>query len=75
MEEFTDITNINLQELSAEVIESFGERYLHDANRVISTGLVYSGDEDMCRTALAIVIGLYFKNLTEGIYSSDRSVH
>jgi len=76
MDEFTDFNNINLQELSAEVLENFCDRYLTDASRVVNTGVILYDDEAMCKVALAIVIGLYFKNLNEGLYNrEDRSIH
>ena len=75
MDDFTDFQNLDLESMSTEVLENFCDRYMEDALRVVNTGLIFSPDRDMCRLALAIVVGLYFKKLSEGVYSEERVHH
>lgn len=75
MEEFTDYQNIDLEELSSTVVDSFCERYLEEAMRVMQTGIVFSTDYDMLRMSTSIVIGLYFKRLSEQTQSGEKVTH
>ena len=75
MEEFTDYQNIDLEELSSTVVDSFCERYLEEAMRVMQTGIVFSTDYDMLRMSTGIVVGLYFKRLSEQTQSGEKVTH
>lgn len=75
MNEFTDLEHIDLEELSTEVLESFCDRYMLDATRIVNTGIFLPGDMDMCRTAIAIVLGMYLKKLAEENYIKDKVIH
>ena len=75
MEEFTDYQNIDMEELSSTVVDSFCERYLEEAMRVMQTGIVFSTDYDMLRMSTGIVVGLYFKRLSEQTESGEKVTH
>lgn len=75
MDEFTDYENIDLSELSSTVVDSFCERYLEDAMRVMQTGIVFPSDMDMLRMSTGIVVGLYFKRLSEQTESGEKVTH
>jgi len=75
MEEFTDLENINLQEMSNIVLDSFCERYLEDAQRIINTGIYLPRDGEMIKLSLAIVMGLYYKRISDGVKTGDRVAH
>lgn len=75
MDEFTDYQNLDLEQMSGAVLDSFCERYLEEAIRVINTGIVLPSDVDMLRMSASIVVGLYFKRISEGIESGDKVAH
>ena len=73
MEEFTDM-DIDLNSISNEVIQSFGERFSMDATRLLNTQIILPGDGHMINLALAIALGLYMKNLVDGEYN-ERTIN
>jgi hypothetical protein len=75
MEEFTDFENLDLEKMSKEALESFCDRYIIQAMHTIQTGMIFPSDIEMCRLALAIVMGMYFKSLKEDIESDNRRIH
>lgn len=75
MDEFTDYENLDLQNLSDTVLDSFCERYLAEAMRVVSTGIIFSSDEEMIRLSMGIVVGMYFKRLADGIEAGEKVTH
>jgi hypothetical protein len=75
MDEFTDYENIDTELMATEVLNGFCDRYINDALRVINTGHILIKDADMCKLALAVIIALYFKNLSEDIKTDDRMIH
>ena len=75
MDEFTDYENIDLQKMSGEALDSFCERYLEEAIRVINTGIILPSDIEMLRLSASIVVGLYFKRLSEEVESGERVTH
>lgn len=75
MDEFTDYENLDLQSLSETVLDSFCDRYLQEAMRVVNTGIIFSSDEEMIRLSLGIVVGMYFKRLADGIESGEKVTH
>ena len=74
MDEFTNLKNMDLDILSNEVLQSFGERYMEDATRVLLTGCLLPRDNVMVQLALAITLGMYSKKLVEGNFKNERTV-
>lgn len=76
MEEFTNFEELDLEKMSGEALDSFCDRYIEDAMRVINTGIYFKKlDDDMIRLALAIIVGLYFKRLTDTNQVQDRVIN
>jgi hypothetical protein len=72
MEEFTDFESLDIQDISHEVINNFGQRYLMDAARVLDTQIVLPGDGHMIQLALAIASGLYMKQIVEDGFLEEK---
>ena len=75
MEEFTDIEEMSLDKLSNEVLQSFGERYAMDVNRILITGVILPDDHQMIQLALSITLGLYMKRIAEGDFLEERTIN
>jgi hypothetical protein len=75
MEEFTNIEEMNLNSLSNEVLQGFGERYAMDASRVLNTGILLPGDDQMIQLALAITLGLYMKKIADDEFDEKRIIN
>lgn len=75
MEDFTNLEKLDMDSMSDEAIKSFGERYMAEASRVLSTGLIVASDKEMINLALAISIGLYMKGLTENKFNDEVKIH
>ena len=74
MDEFTDLSFDNLDELADTVLKSFGDRYASEATRVLNTGLMLPGDGHMVQLALAITMGMYMKKIAENAFEEERSL-
>ena len=75
MEEFTNFSGVDLEQISEWALEGFGDRYLEEALRVVNTGVVLPSDKEMIKLSVSIVIGLYFKSIADGINSGDKVTH
>lgn len=75
MEEFTNLERLDINNMSDEAIKSFGERYLAEATRVLSTDYIVASDKEMIRLALAISVGLYMKALIENKFDDEVNIH
>lgn len=75
MEEYHNFSEVDLEQISEWALEGFGDRYLQDALRIVNTGIVLPSDKEMMKLSVSIVIGLYFKSITEGINNGDKVIH
>lgn len=75
MHEFTDFNKLDLEDMATEVITAFGERYLAEAMRVVSTGILLPEDAHMVQMSLHALVGLYLKQVRTGETIENKVIH
>jgi hypothetical protein len=75
MEEFTNISFDNLEELADTVLKGFGDRYASEVTRVLNTGIILPSDAHMIQLALAITMGIYIKKIVENNFDEEVVIH
>lgn len=57
-----------------ELLEAFGNRYIEDAIRVVSTKVSVPQDQEMVYEALCILVAIYAQKIQDGEFKG-RTLH
>jgi hypothetical protein len=70
-------SGINLEDTDVEnaLFQDFGDKYIADALRVLTTKHVTILDRDMVYEAICIVVALYMKKVQDGVINQDKVMH
>lgn len=66
-----NLTNENPED---ELFRAFGDRYIEDAMRVVTTRLSVPTDQDMIYEALCIIVAMYMQKVQDGKIA-QRVIH
>ena len=74
MFEIEDSTLTN-REVENLLIEKFGDRYLSEAMRIVSTKVILPFDSDMVYEAMCIIVAMYTQKVKDGEINKDKVMH
>lgn len=74
MFEIKDSTLTN-KEVENLLIEKFGDMYLSEAMRIVSTRVVLPFDDNMIYEAMCIIVALYSQKVKDGEINKDKVMH
>ena len=66
---------LNQREFENDLIEKFGDRFLTDAVRVLSSRRITPPDIELIHEALSILIAMYLSKVKSGEIEQDRVLH
>ena len=66
---------LNLDGMENEALETFGERYMAEAMRIVTTKIILPQDTDMIQYTMALCMGIYMQKLRNGEIERDKVVH
>lgn len=65
----------SVDEFENVLFESFGDKFINDAYRLVSTNTIVPGDEEMIYEAMCIIVSMYMQKLKEGSINKDKVFH
>ena len=72
-----DLETLNLSdsEVTNILIEKFGDEYLNEAIRIITTQLILPKDAAMITEAISILLSIYMEKVKSGEINKDKVIH
>jgi len=67
--------DINDLEMENELLEGFGDKYIGDALRIVTTKMITPLDNEMLYEAMCIVVAMYMHKVSTGSINKDRVLH
>ena len=67
--------DINDLEMENELLESFGDKYIVDALRIVTTKITTPLDNEMMYEAMCIIVAMYMNKVNTGCINKDRILH
>ena len=75
MQEMENYVILTSKEMENELLENFGNLYLRDAMRIISTKVVSVADDAMIHDAMCILVAMYTHKLKSGEINKGIVLH
>lgn len=70
-----ELQHIDSPEVENQLLESFGERFLEDAIRIIGTRTYTALDEPLVHEAMCIIVAMYIRKVKLGEINQDKVLH
>jgi hypothetical protein len=72
MFERMDIDDLDMEN---ELLEGFGDKYIADALRIVTTRITTPLDNEMIYEAMCIIVAMYMNKVNTGSINKDRTLH
>jgi hypothetical protein len=72
MFERMDIDDLDMEN---ELLEGFGDKYIADALRIVTTRITTPLDNEMMYEAMCIIVAMYMNKVNTGCINKDRTLH
>lgn len=67
-----DIDDLDMEN---ELLESFGDKYIGNALRIVTTKTITPLDNEMVYEAMCIIVAMYMNKVNTGSINKDRVLH
>jgi hypothetical protein len=67
--------DIDDTDMENELLENFGDKYIADALRIVTTRTMTPLDNEIVYEAMCIIVAMYMNKISTGCINKDRTFH